>query len=85
MSCRYHGNCQIKNLPLDVWKNEKLHFLKTIQPIYLRKSNGLSCMKIINNVLSFNITNGKERKKAGRICFYGNEKGLSLAHFGSLN
>ena len=62
------------------WKIEKLDFLKSIQPIYLRKSNGLSCMKSSNKVLIFNITNGKE-KKACRICVYGNEKGLSLTYF----
>ena len=40
-------------------KKEKLHFLKTMQPIYLLKSNGLCCMKKIKKVLTFNITNGK--------------------------
>ena len=41
------------------WKNEKLHFLKTTQSIYLLKFNGLCLVKKINKVLAFNITNGK--------------------------
>ena len=60
----YHGNDQLKISPPEacslVLKNEKLHFLKTMQPIYLLKSNGLCCTKKINKVLTFNITNGKE-------------------------
>ena len=59
-------------------KNEKLHFLKAIQSIYLRKSNSVCCMKEFNKALTFNITNRKGNK-ACRICFCGNKKGLSLS------
>ena len=63
LSCRYHGNDQLKILPPEacflVLENEKLHFLKTMQPICILNSNGLCCMKKINKVLTFNITNGK--------------------------
>ena len=66
-------------------KNEKLHFLKTKQSIYLRKSNGLSNLKITNQVLTFNITNGKEEKKLAEYVSMATKRGYLYHIFGSLN
>ena len=52
---------------------KKIHFLNTIQPIYLRKSNGLICMKqTIRYMLS--ISQMEKKEKSLQNMFNGNEK-----------
>ena len=56
-------------------KNEKLHFLKTTQPIYLLKSNGLCCMKKNQEGINFQYHKWKMIKKKMQSMFLWQRRG----------